>query len=247
MVALTKDQIFEKLNKHGAIISNSHVVLTPKPDGFYHSAGYFTKDEVFCRPQILLSIANLIALEFNNDKVDMVVGPTAGAVGPAAVVALRLHEMRGREIFWGYAEEKTKSITVCPVVEGLPMPQEQITVVEKGVRVVKRVFPKYIEGGKNVLIIEDVASSGGSVLATIKAVREAGGEVIGVAVVCNRAGITAKDLGVPKLFTLFDIPIQMFKEEECPLCAQNIPIEMGVGHGEDFYSRHPGSQVPRKV
>lgn len=41
--------------------------------------------------------------------------------------------------------------------------------------------------GRRVLVVEDTSTTGGSVLTAVEAVREAGGEVIGVAVVVDRS------------------------------------------------------------
>jgi orotate phosphoribosyltransferase len=50
---------------------------------------------------------------------------------------------------------------------------------------------RLIEGtdvaGRRVLVVEDTSTTGGSALAAVRAVREAGGEVIGVATVVDRA------------------------------------------------------------
>ncbi|MDR0436542.1 MAG: orotate phosphoribosyltransferase [Propionibacteriaceae bacterium] len=63
---------------------------------------------------------------------------------------------------------------------------------------------KRIEGpsvaGRRCLVVEDTSTTGGSPLTAVKAIREAGGEVVGVAVVVDRAAGAAeaiRDAGLP--------------------------------------------------
>ncbi len=79
-----------------------------------------------------------------------------------------------------------------------------------------------IAPGERVLVVEDVITTGGSVKEVIDLVRDAGGEVVGVAVLVNRSGGKA-DLGV-RTESLLDIPAVSYIPEECPLCKEGIPI-----------------------
>jgi orotate phosphoribosyltransferase len=45
--------------------------------------------------------------------------------------------------------------------------------------------------GRRVLVVEDVSTTGSSPLTAVEAVREAGGEVVGVALVVDRGGVAA--------------------------------------------------------
>lgn len=40
--------------------------------------------------------------------------------------------------------------------------------------------------GRRVLVVEDTSTTGGSVMTAVEAVREAGGEIVGVAVIVDR-------------------------------------------------------------
>lgn len=244
-VVLGLDGVLKRCRQRGAILTDDHVVLTPKPDGFYHAPGYFDKDRVLSDAMSLNAIGSDITARFWTDDIDCVAGPTTGAVGLAAAVAMRMYIQLGWAIDWVYAEEATKEevyYTTCTINDA---PTVKVNVPIKNKRVVKRCFPPFVKG-KRILVVEDVFSSGGSAKATIDAVNEVGGNIIGVAVICNRGGITAEKLGVPRLEVLYDIPMVMHREEECPLCAANIPINMQVGHGKAFYQRHPDSKVPKQ-
>ena len=57
--------------------------------------------------------------------------------------------------------------------------------------------------GRRVVVVEDTSTTGGSPITAIEAVREAGGEVVGVATVVDRAtgaGERIEALGVPYLY-----------------------------------------------
>ena len=62
--------------------------------------------------------------------------------------------------------------------------------------------------GRRVLAVEDTSTTGGSVMTAVEALREAGAEVVGVAVIVDRgAGSLIEDAGLPYLaaYTLADL------------------------------------------
>ncbi len=80
----------------------------------------------------------------------------------------------------------------------------------------------HLEPGERVLVVDDVVTSGGSVRDTIEAVRAAGGEPIGVAVLVDRSGGEA-DFGLP-LFAATTLDLETFAPGDCPLCAEGVPL-----------------------
>jgi len=75
--------------------------------------------------------------------------------------------------------------------------------------------------GERVLVVDDIMTTGGSVQETIDAVRSAGGEVVGAAVLVDRSGGEARlDLPIEALWRL-EIPT--YAPAECPLCAKGMP------------------------
>jgi orotate phosphoribosyltransferase len=76
--------------------------------------------------------------------------------------------------------------------------------------------------GEKVLIVEDVVTTGGSVFEVIDAVKEAGGEVVGVGYLVDRSGGKV-DFGV-KQIPLLKVDVESFEPSECPLCAKGMPI-----------------------
>ena len=243
---LTLDEVRARGDARGAIFTGNHVVLTEKPTGFFHAPGYFDKDVALSDPAILASIAYEIAKGLKDHGIQALVGPTYGAVGLTAAVAMQLYLQYGITVeAWGWAEQAIETVWACPIVDGSQTPKVQLIRNLGRQRVVRRCFPRLIDG-KRTAVGEDIVSSGGSAEETIKATRAAGADVFGLAVVCDRSGgLKAEALDVERVQVLFDIPMEMFPEEECPLCADKVPINMQVGHGAAFYERHPDSGVPR--
>jgi orotate phosphoribosyltransferase len=93
---------------------------------------------------------------------------------------------------------------------------------EAGGRSFQRDF--HLEPGERVLVVDDVMTSGGSLRDTIEAVRRAGGEVVGVAVMVDRTrGQT--DFGVP-LIAATEVEMDSWPAEECQLCRDGVPLKI---------------------
>jgi len=78
-----------------------------------------------------------------------------------------------------------------------------------------------LEPGQKVLLVEDVVTTGLSSREAIKAIEDAGGEVIAAASVIDRSGGTA-DLGVP-FFPLIELNFPTYAPEEVPADLAAIP------------------------
>ena len=76
--------------------------------------------------------------------------------------------------------------------------------------------------GLNVLVVEDVLTTGGSTRETMQVARAAGGHVVGAASMVDRSG-GRLDLGVP-FASLLDIDLPTYEPGTCPLCAQGMPV-----------------------
>lgn len=75
--------------------------------------------------------------------------------------------------------------------------------------------------GERVAVVDDIMTTGGSVQETIDAVRSAGGEVAGAAVLVDRSGGEART-DVP-IEALWQLDIATYAPAECPLCTKGIP------------------------
>lgn len=88
----------------------------------------------------------------------------------------------------------------------------------EGDRVIRR---GYDLADKSVLIVDDVLTTGKSLVQTIAAVKGKGANVTGVAVLIDRS--------VEKMtfdyFAVYRKVVQNFSEKECPLCRNNVPLD----------------------
>lgn len=79
-----------------------------------------------------------------------------------------------------------------------------------------------IRPGQRMVVVEDVVTTGGSTREVIDLLREAGAEVLGAGSIIDRSGGSA-DVGVPRV-ALTTLKPETWKPEDCPLCAQGLPV-----------------------
>ena len=73
-----------------------------------------------------------------------------------------------------------------------------------------------------VLIVEDIITTGGSVMEVIEALKPFGGEITGVGLLADRSGGKI-DFGVRKE-ALLTLKVENYQSEKCPLCQKGIPL-----------------------
>lgn len=207
---MKQEEILKLFNEVGAIIINSHIIYT----SWRHGSVYVNKDAIYPHTAYTSCLCEEIAEKFSDYSIDVVIAPAIGGVILSRDTAQSLSEIHGKEIFGVYAEKGDNDTFI-----------------------IKRGYDKFITD-KNVLIVEDILTTGGTVKKVVEAVRSIGGNVVAVAALCNRGNITTSDLGdVPELFALVNITLDSWEEKDCPLCAQGIPINIDVGKGREFLKK----------
>jgi orotate phosphoribosyltransferase len=122
----------------------------------------------------------------------------------------------------------TIDVVVAPAVGGIIVAYEVARLLgsralfmerEQGVMTLRRGFQ--IADGESVLVVEDVITTGGSVLEVGEAVQKSGGTIVSYASIVNRSSgrFTPEQ---PYYYSIeMDVPI--YKPDACPLCDRNIP------------------------
>lgn len=94
----------------------------------------------------------------------------------------------------------------------------------EGVMSLRRGF--VLEPGQEVIVVEDVITTGGSTREVMDVVRSKGAAVLAVGSLVDRSNGTV-DLGVPRR-SLLQLDVPSYKAEECPLCrAGSTPQKPG--------------------
>ncbi|MCS7244765.1 MAG: orotate phosphoribosyltransferase [candidate division WOR-3 bacterium] len=91
---------------------------------------------------------------------------------------------------------------------------------EVGIMKLRRGFA--IEKGENVLIVEDVITTGLSTKEVIEVVRSYDGNIVGIGCLVDRSENLSFDY---PLYSLLKINVKTYNPYNCELCKQNIPIE----------------------
>ncbi|MEK9181063.1 MAG: phosphoribosyltransferase family protein [Patescibacteria group bacterium] len=219
---MTSQERLDAFGKVGAIITDSHIVYTSGK----HGTAYVDKDMVYPHARLTAKLCYDIAAKFSVDFVikkiviDAVVAPEKGGIILSQWVAYYLSKITEREVLAFYAEK-----------------------TEDGGFVIKRGGAGKFIPGKNILVVEDVLTTGGSVKKVIEVVKAMDGNVVGLGVLCNRGGITPADVAdPPELFALVNVTLDAWDEADCPMCKQSIPINTDVGKGRDYLAKKAQKQ-----
>ncbi len=196
------------LTEAGAVLEKTHVVLTSGR----HSNVYVNKDAMYPNTDATSSVCRMLAAYFSSGRFDVVVGPAFGGIILSQWVTHHLSQLNGRAVLSVYAEKEGDGF------------------------VLRRGYDKLV-GGMRVLVVEDVLTTGGSVAKVVTAVTGCGGDVLAVGALCNRGGVTAAQVGAEVLYSLVNLDIESWAEQECPLCANGVPTNTTVGKGREFLAR----------
>lgn len=120
-------------------------------------------------------------------------------------------------------------VVIAPAIGGILLAYEIAKILgiralfterEEGKMALRRGFQ--LEEDENVLVVEDVITTGGSVKEVIELVREKGANVCGVGVLVDRSAGKV-NFGVRKE-ALLTLEIETWEPEECPLCKAGVSI-----------------------
>ena len=180
-----------------------------------HSERYLEKFLVMQDPAATSELCGFWATAYRGPDgratVDLVAGPTTGGVILAFETARQLG-VRGI-----FAEEVSGPAGT------------RIRAFRRGFR---------IEPGERVLLVDDILTTGGSLLAMLPAVEAAGGEIVGCHVLVDRSGglatLTSPTSGrVYPLAALWTLEVPTFEPgpATCPRCADGTPLQVPGSSG----------------
>ncbi|MGB4420665.1 MAG: phosphoribosyltransferase family protein [Candidatus Saccharimonadales bacterium] len=194
--------INEIINKCGALISDTHVVYSSGK----HGDKYFNKNLIFAQPKYVSWIGEKFANHFSDKNIDIVIGPATGGAILSSWTAYYLSKLNSKDVLSLYADK---------VIDGF---------------VIKRGYDKKIRG-KNVLLVEDVLTTGDSIKKVLGVVVDCGGNIAGIASICNRGSLKASDFNIDNLYSLLNLDLKTYNSEDCPFCKTGVPINKDLGHG----------------
>jgi orotate phosphoribosyltransferase len=201
------NEVIDILKKVGAILSEGHFVGTSG----LHFDTYVNKDFLYPHTKETSRICKLMAEKYKYQNIEVVVGPALGGIILSQSVASHLSEIYDKEVLGIYTEKS-----------------------QDGGQMFTRGYEEYLKGNKRVLVVEDIITTGGSILKSIKAVLEAGGNVVGACALVNKNKDLDKNMfGVP-FDALIDLYVPTYSADVCPLCEKGIPINTNVGHGKKY-------------
>jgi len=191
-------------------------------DHFQHSSGkhsdfFLNPSALYVYPKklddICVMLTELAISSFSDFQV--VLSPAISGIILGQAVAYNLELELGDEIKFAFAEKN-------------PFDGSRKTI--------RRGYEGIIKDQK-VLLVDDISTTGTTLVEMSKCVLALGGEVVGAAVICDRGqvrNLTFKNEGETfdiKIAPLVELDLQLFDASSCPLCKAGRPINTTIGEG----------------
>ena len=193
----------------GAVITDGHFVGTSG----LHFDTYVNKDFLYPHTKETSDIGRIFAEKYKDKNIEVVVGPALGGIILSQWTAYHLSKIYGTEVLAVYTEKS-----------------------EGGGQIFTRGYENFVQG-KRVLVVEDIVTTGGSLLKTAQAVKDAKGNLVATcAMVSKNKDLNSDTLGTPFDF-LSSLYVDTYDEKDCPLCKAGVPVNTKIGHGKKFLER----------
>ena len=188
----------EKLVMHN-VLKEGHFKLTSGK----HSNWYINKDDIFSDHGLFTTVRDMIcvnlSLNWSHANYNIITGPAIAGAVLASSVATNL----GMDFV--YPEKVTKQII---------SPKSRMALDVPNGMEFRRGYDKKINN-MNVVIVEDIITTGKSVNETIAAIKECGGTPEKVIAIWNRTGWQADDCPTDALINEL---VESWDKEYCPFC-----------------------------
>ncbi|MEK7142532.1 MAG: phosphoribosyltransferase family protein, partial [Patescibacteria group bacterium] len=184
-----------------------------------HGGVYIDKKEIFKDSAQTSVLCEQVAEHFKNLDIDTVVGPESGGIIMANWVAIHSSRLKERMV-------------------------DTVHLFKKGS------FMKIKQGderkmvGKKILLVDDIATTGGSLKKCAQVICETDGLIAGIGLLWlrgNKAMFSSLFEGIP-VFPLIRVRLHGWNEEDCLKtgpCSRGVPINIEYGHGAEFIKKHP--------
>jgi orotate phosphoribosyltransferase len=206
-------EIMQMFSDVGAIVTDSHFVYTSGR----HSSVYINKDALYLHTETISALCKKMVEPYNPEQVDVVVGPVLGGIVLSQWAA---HHLNQRRVYG-----ETLAVYAEKASDGL----DKQFFFGRG-------YAQHITG-KNILVVEDVLTTGGSARQVVEVVRGLGGNVVALSVLCNRGNVRPSDVGGVTISALVSIDLDTYAPEDCPLCKATVPVNTELGKGKSFVGR----------
>jgi len=209
-------EVLDILEKTKAVVDHSHFVYTSGK----HAPMYVNKDYVYPYTAYVSRITEIIAEKYKDTPIDVVVGPSIGGIILSQWTAHHLSRLKGKEILSVYTEKQ---------------PDKN--------QIFTRGYGAFVKG-KNVLVVEDIVTTGGSVKKVINSIVHEGGKVLAACSIVNKDPIHINPdfIGAPFDY-LTIIGTDVYEEKDCPLCREGVPVNTTLGHGKAFLEKIKDKQL----
>lgn len=215
-----KNDVVEILKNLGAVITNDHFVYTSSK----HGSVYIRKDMLYPHTRQVSIVGKLFAQKFKDLDIDVVVGPSIGGIILSQWTAYHLSRLTKEDVLGVFTEKVSN-------------PDQLFNKNQE----FKRGYDLLVNG-KNVLIVEDLTTTGGSIKRVIDTVNKAGGNIVYACVMINRDPKLVNSDSINAPFTQLGVlEAEAFDEDTCPYCKKLIPINTVVGHGKEYLTKKNSS------
>lgn len=203
------------LKECGAFVDGGHFVLS----GGQHADFYINKDALYVYPKKLDDICVMMAdtaMKSFSDF-DVVLAPAVAGVVLGQNIAYNLSIDMSKDVRFAYADKH---------------------ILDPNSRTIRRGYQDIIRGSK-VLLVDDIASTGATLVSLALAVARLGGVSVGAVVICDRGQVRTLRYQQEKetvfseitIVPLVELDLQTFSSDDCPLCTSGRPIDTSLGEG----------------
>lgn len=183
-----------------------------------HGKNYVNKDAIYLCPVYIKRLCQGLVSRFSK----LLIKKTQAVIAPAVGGAVLSH------LIAEYMSKETDYVHFVASVYADKEPDGRL--------VIRRGYDKRIEN-QDVIILDDIMTTGGTVKKLVAEAKAKGANVLGAAVLWNRGGVIANDLGIIRLVSLVNKKLESWPEDDCPLCKAGVLVNQEVGKGREFLIR----------